>query len=82
MPVWNDKSEPLAAFYNVRCAEIIERLIKDDKLSMKHFIDQLNIKKIDLSEIYPESELEKLFFNINTPEKLEAAKKIRFKSGS
>jgi molybdopterin-guanine dinucleotide biosynthesis protein A len=76
IPVWEEKSEPLAAFYNVRCISKIEELFKTDILSLKNLIDTLDVEKVDLSKIYTEAELRKLFFNINTAENFVIAREV------
>jgi molybdopterin-guanine dinucleotide biosynthesis protein A len=73
---WDGKTEPLAAFYSVRCKTTIEELIKTKNLSMKNFIEQINCEKMDLNDIYTSAELQKLFLNINTPGSFEIAKRI------
>lgn len=76
IPVWNGKTEPLVAFYSIRCINKIEELIETDNISLKNLIEKLDVEKIDLSEFYSEAELKKLFLNINTVENYERAKDI------
>lgn len=76
IPVWNGKSEPLVAFYNIRCINKIEELFETDNLSLKNLIEKLDVEKLDLSDLYPEAEIRKLFLNINTVENFEKAKDI------
>jgi molybdopterin-guanine dinucleotide biosynthesis protein A len=76
IPVWNGSTEPLVAFYNVRCINKIEELIETDNLSLKNLIEKLDVEKIDLSELYSEAELRNLFLNINSVENYEKAKNI------
>jgi molybdopterin-guanine dinucleotide biosynthesis protein A len=76
VPVWQGKSEPLASFYHKRCTDKIEELIENDNISLKNFLEQVKTRKVNLSGVYSEIELRKLFFNINTQESLEEAKKI------
>jgi molybdopterin-guanine dinucleotide biosynthesis protein A len=76
IPVWDGKTEPLAAFYHIRCKKIIEELLETKNLSMKNFIEQINAARINLNEVYSSSELQRLFLNINTPGNFEKAQKI------
>ena len=76
IPVWEGKSEPLAAFYNVRCISKIEEHFETDNLSLKNLTDEIDVENVDLSKLYPEAELRKLFLNINTVENFENAKKV------
>ena len=71
--------EPLCAVYSQRCLEPIRRLFSKNQLQIKRFFDKVRVRHI------PESALRKVdpelisFFNINTPEDLEAANDIRLK---
>ena len=76
VPVWNNKQEPLNAFYNIRCSNLIEDLLDSGNLSLKNFLEQIDSEKINLLDYYAEADLETLFLNINTPENFNKAKKI------
>jgi len=65
-PIWLDHIEPLVAFYHRRCLQYIEKALED-------FWYNLNVSLLDMIPYYSRAQLEKLFFNINTPEDYQKA---------
>jgi molybdopterin-guanine dinucleotide biosynthesis protein A len=76
VPVWDSKIEPLAAFYHQRCIPFIETALENKQWMMKGFWDQVVTKYIDVSEHFSAKDINKLFFNINTPGDYISAQEI------
>jgi molybdopterin-guanine dinucleotide biosynthesis protein A len=66
VPEWNGFVEPLFAFYHRRCTDHILLAIHTRRFMLKGFWQELNVKKVDMLKFYSETEMEKLFYNINT----------------
>ena len=67
VPVWNGSVEPLFAFYHRRCTGEIVQTIEAGRFMLKGFWEKLKVKKVDMLKFYTRTELERLFYNINTP---------------
>jgi molybdopterin-guanine dinucleotide biosynthesis protein A len=64
VPIWDDGHiEPLHSIYKKNTANYIEDLLKNEKRDVNSFISKLNVKFIDVKELYKER---KSFQNINT----------------
>jgi molybdenum cofactor guanylyltransferase len=77
VPVINGRRHPLFAVYKKSAITEIEKGLKNDRLSLKHLLNQLNVLFItekDLPEFTTES-LNQIFFNMNHPDEYEDAKK-------
>jgi len=76
IPTWNNKSEPLAAFYHKNCIKSIEKEILLNHLAVQNLWKDVSVERVDCTSIYTVKELEKIFFNINTLEDYLYAKNM------
>ncbi len=67
-PNWNGHAEPLVSFYHKRCLVESVREIESGKYMLSGFWHKVNVKYVDMLSLYTESDLERIFHNINTPE--------------
>jgi molybdenum cofactor guanylyltransferase len=77
VPVMDGRQHPLFAAYQKRVSREARGCIEKGKLRMKHLLEQLNVRYLEEEDLqlYGESGLERIFFNMNRPEEYEAAKK-------
>jgi molybdopterin-guanine dinucleotide biosynthesis protein A len=75
-PTWKNKIEPLVAFYHRRCLSEIKTAIKQNRRMVKGFWDNVTVTLIDVNEFYSLTQLEKIFFNINTPDDYKRAQEF------
>lgn len=68
VPIVNDKSQPLCAFYNNSVLKPFNTAIDRGDYSLMKLLDQIEIVKVTIS-----SENEEQFLNINYPDDLEEA---------
>ena len=76
IPHLQDGYHPLFARYSNRCMGFIEKLMDDDKLKITNLFNKVKVREVlpkDVSLLDPSM---KSFFNLNTPEDLEKAKKL------
>jgi molybdopterin-guanine dinucleotide biosynthesis protein A len=69
--------EPLHAFYSKRCLEPIHARLREGKLTIRGFFDEVRVKEIGLEEIAQFDPEELSFFNINTQTDLLRAEEIK-----
>ena len=74
LPVTGKGAEPLAAVYSRHCLEAVERQLARGDLKIDHFFRKVRVSSMmepQLRRVDPQLDS---FFNINTPEDLEAAR--------
>lgn len=71
VPVWQDHEEPLAALYHRRCRAPIELALSAGDRSMRSFWMNARVVKVDLAREFNMPDIERMFFNVNTPERYE-----------
>lgn len=76
VPVWDQKIEPLSAFYHTRCIPAILNALDQNQFMLKGFWQNLNVTKVDLTKSHSHRDLRRIFFNINTPDALAEAQKL------
>lgn len=77
VPVLNGQYEPLCALYSKRCLPAINKQLKDGKLSIKNIFKMCSVKELNVEEFWEAKETLISFTNVNTPEELKNALKIR-----
>ena len=76
IPRWdNDKLEPVHAIYSKNCLGPIERLIQRRDFRIIHFFPEVQVRYVERDEIERFDPKHLSFFNINTPEDLERARR-------
>jgi molybdopterin-guanine dinucleotide biosynthesis protein A len=72
------KIQPLCAVYRTEtCRKVLSEMLENEaNYSVRDFLHRIKTRYIEFSEISQLSDAENLFFNLNTPEEFEAAKKI------
>jgi molybdopterin-guanine dinucleotide biosynthesis protein A len=75
-PIWQDKIEPLAAFYHKTCIAAIENALAENRFMMKGFWQNMQVELVDLTRSFSTEELKKMFFNINTVDAYNKAVKM------
>jgi molybdenum cofactor guanylyltransferase len=73
VPVINGKQQPLFAVFKKGIAPVVEKLIKEEQLRMKHLFDHLNVLYVTGKDLYGFSDLEHIFFNMNNPDEYKDA---------
>ncbi|MEG6615861.1 molybdenum cofactor guanylyltransferase [Peptococcaceae bacterium 1198_IL3148] len=69
--------EPLFAVYNKSCIQHIEKCIgQGGKLRVVDFFSYVKVKYVNEDEISQVADLERVFYNVNTPKELALAKKL------
>lgn len=76
MPRFNEYLEPLHAVYSRRCLPYLEELIKQNDLKIMDFFPRVRVRYVERNEIEQFDPDLLSFFNINTPEELERARRI------
>lgn len=78
IPKTKEGIEPLHAIYSKNCLNIIEKKIRDEKEkhSLRSIFSELKIKYISEKEILQFSLPEIAFFNINTSQNIEEARRL------
>ncbi len=76
IPETSDGLEPLCAVYSKKCITPIEQNLEQKNIQIKRFFNKVRVKKIGNDELRKTDPGLISFFNINTPEDLEKAKKI------
>lgn len=76
IPRWDDKLEPLHAVYSKNCLGPIERLIEQDDFKIIDFFPEVQVCYVEREEIERFDPKHLSFFNINTVEDLEQARKV------
>ena len=75
VPRWDDKLEPLHAVYSKNCLGPIEGLIQRQDFKIIHFFPQVRVRYVEREEIERFDPERLSFFNINTAEDLERARR-------
>ncbi|WP_041580804.1 molybdenum cofactor guanylyltransferase [Bacillus sp. 1NLA3E] len=77
IPVINGRQQMLFAVYQKGILEEIEKCIEGNNLSIKHVLDSFNVCYLTEEELhdYSSGSLNRIFFNMNSPEEYEHAKK-------
>ena len=76
VPVIDDHYEPLCAIYSKRCIPFIEEQLKNNKLKIIKFFDNVKVKTLS-KKLLTESDPELIsFFNVNTPQALEKSRSL------
>lgn len=76
VPVWGTKIEPLAAFYRRTCLPVIENDLRNGQREVRLILSKVNTRFLDLTRYYTQSQIEKIFFNINHPVDYQRALKM------
>ena len=76
VPRLGDMIEPLHAVYSKGCLGPMENLIKQDKLQISNLLTLVKVRYVEAQEIERFDPEHLSFFNINTEEDLEKARKI------
>jgi len=72
LPKYNGYIEPLAGIYSKNCLPIIEKNLRDNKLSIRDFLKEVKMQLIDESLINRNFPNKNIFYNINYQKDLEA----------
>ncbi|MCP9445951.1 MAG: molybdenum cofactor guanylyltransferase [Nitrospira sp.] len=70
--------QPTHALYSKRCLPVIEQMVQSGRLSIKDVVNEANlhvrwVQQMEISGLDPGG---RSFFNVNTPEELETARKM------
>lgn len=77
IPKLGEYIEPLYGVYHKNCIEAIEKqLLEGQKKKVSDFYPQIKVKYIGERELAGFGDLEKIFYNVNTPEELKGAQKL------
>ena len=76
IPRFNNMVEPLHAVYSKDCLAPIERLLKLGKLSLLELLTLTNVRYVEAEEINRFDSEHLSFFNVNTEDDLEKARKL------
>ncbi len=68
--------EPLFAIYGKKCISAIEQCVQQGKLRVVDFFAYVKVKCVNKKEIAAVADLERVFYNVNTPKELALAKKL------
>ena len=74
LPEYNGFIEPLFGIYSRKCIQPIVLNLEQDQLKIRDFFTKVKIKEVNCNKF---SFVEKSFFNINTREDLQLARKIK-----
>ena len=79
-PIQTDgKIQPLCAIYKTEtCRKVLSEMLRnvDEKYSVRDFLNRIKTRYVQFSEIAQLPNAENFFFNVNTPEDFEKAKKF------
>ncbi len=79
VPRWSEgnrvRVEPLHAIYSVSCAEVAERQIREGRLKVSNFLNEINVTYLEEGEIRRYDPGLRSFYNVNTPEEWERLKR-------
>lgn len=73
VPLIDNHYEPLCAIYSKRCLPFIEAQLNCDDFAILNFFDRVNLKTIPAQRIRTVDSDMVSFYNVNTPEMLEAS---------
>lgn len=77
VPVIDGKQHPLFSVFKKTCLALIEDRIVEDRLRMKHVLEELNVRYVTEEDfsMFDKKELQRYFFNMNHPNEYEEAKR-------
>jgi molybdopterin-guanine dinucleotide biosynthesis protein A len=73
--------EPLHAVYGRSCLPEVERMVRDERLRLDALFSAVRVRWVDADEVRPLDPLLRSFVNVNTPEELEAARRLLGRGG-
>ena len=76
IPETSEGLEPLCAVYSKQCLKVVEQQIIQQNLKIDRFFRKVHVKKIPEDILLEKDPNLISFFNINTPEDIERAKKM------
>ncbi len=82
IPVIDDLVEPLHAIYSKNCLPAIEILLKEGNLKVRGLFDSVKVRYVGKEEIDRFDSTHLSFFNINTREDLENARRLATQAAS
>jgi molybdopterin-guanine dinucleotide biosynthesis protein A len=68
--------QPMCAVYSRRCAPVIEKMLRRRELKVDQLYDQVRLKTIPYERFRAVDPMLESFFNVNTPEDLETARRM------
>jgi molybdopterin-guanine dinucleotide biosynthesis protein A len=68
--------EPLHAIYGRSCLPHVERMVREDRLRLDRLFSAVRVRWVDADEVRPLDPSLRSFLNVNTPEELEAARRV------
>jgi molybdopterin-guanine dinucleotide biosynthesis protein A len=74
--------EPLHAVYGRSCLPQVERMVRDDRLRLDALFSAVRVRWVDADEVRPLDPSLRSFVNVNTPEELEAARRVLGRGGA
>ncbi len=72
VPIYNSEAQPLLAVYNKSIIPVVEKLIRENKKSIKNMLKYINVKFINEEKVRSVDEDGQSFININTIEDLKS----------
>jgi len=75
LPKSSDGHQPLHAIYNKKCLEAIKKQLDEGKLKISGFFSEVRVLEIP-AEQHPSCFGARYFFNLNTPEDINQARKL------
>jgi molybdenum cofactor guanylyltransferase len=76
VPEWDAGCEPLHAVYGQSCLPHVERMVRENRLRVDALFSAVRVRRVDADELRPLDPLLRSFLNVNTPDELEAARRI------
>jgi molybdopterin-guanine dinucleotide biosynthesis protein A len=76
VPRMGEDLQPLHAVYARTCTRTIEKSLRAERRKLTSFYDQVRVKYVDADRLMPESELARIFLNINTRQDYEQARQF------
>jgi molybdopterin-guanine dinucleotide biosynthesis protein A len=73
--------EPLHAIYGRSCLSHVERMVREDCLRVDELFSGVRVRLVDAAELRPLDPCLRSFLNVNTPEELEAARRLLDRDG-
>lgn len=76
IPKTEDGLQPLHAIYSQKCLPHMENLLRQGNLKIIDFFHLVKMREVLTNELITFDQLQKSFFNVNTPEDLARAKEL------
>jgi len=73
IPEHDGRVEPTAALYHQRCLPFVREALAAERRNMRSFWDRVQVRRLDVTEIFDAATLTRIFFNVNTPENYRQA---------